>query len=327
MTVDYLILGAGAAGLAAARVLSEHQAEVLLLDKGRGTGGRLATRRLGERDSPRGRWDHGAQFLTLRSRVLTERLSGWGVMASLRPWHDAENGLIRYCGADGINGFAKSLATGLRVLNSRRVVKISKMDDGCWVAETHEGERFTARKLISTIPAPQLVDLLEFSALSLPGTAALTAIQYERTLTLMLELDGPSGMETPGLLRPESGILQTVVDHQLKGISETPTLTAHALPAFSLEWYDRDREVMASVLRAAVMELLDVKVVSAQHHGWKFAHPSVRHPEPFLQVDEQFWAAGDGFQAGDAEADPACPPRVESALLSGIQVAESAITA
>lgn len=324
MKIDTIIIGAGVAGLAAARVLEETECRVLVLDKGRGVGGRLATRRLGDRDAPRGRWDHGAQFFTLRSSALQRRLEGWGALKAVVPWHDAENGLIRYRGESGINDFAKAFAQGVTVQQGQRVVNLHKTAGG-WTVETEDGNTYTAGTLISTQPAPQLLDLLQASGLTLPGAALLETIGYERTLTLLMELAGPSGMEAPGLLRPVSGILQTVVDHQVKGISDTPTLTVHATPEFSLEWYERDRNVMASVMRAAVMELLDVDVVSVQHHGWKFAHPHTRVAEPFLLVGERFWAAGDGFCAGDGEVDAGAQPRIESAILSGIQAAEASI--
>ena len=53
-----VVVGAGAAGLSAARQLGDRY-EVVVFDKARGVGGRMATRRLGDAT-----FDHGAQFLT-----------------------------------------------------------------------------------------------------------------------------------------------------------------------------------------------------------------------------------------------------------------------
>ena len=52
-----LIVGAGMAGLTAARILHARGWAVILLDKGRGVGGRMATRRIGEDV-----FDHGTQI-------------------------------------------------------------------------------------------------------------------------------------------------------------------------------------------------------------------------------------------------------------------------
>ena len=47
--------------------------DILIVEKSRSVGGRLATRRIGE-----GKADHGAQFFTVRSPELQEDVeSGW----------------------------------------------------------------------------------------------------------------------------------------------------------------------------------------------------------------------------------------------------------
>ncbi len=56
-----MVLGAGMAGLAAARCLQEAGRAVLVLDKGRRIGGRCATRRIAGFS-----FDHGAQYVTAR---------------------------------------------------------------------------------------------------------------------------------------------------------------------------------------------------------------------------------------------------------------------
>lgn len=53
--------GAGMAGLTAAAELQRAGCRGLVLDKGRGVGGRLASRRIGGAS-----FDHGAQFITAR---------------------------------------------------------------------------------------------------------------------------------------------------------------------------------------------------------------------------------------------------------------------
>ncbi|NIR36133.1 MAG: FAD-dependent oxidoreductase, partial [Actinobacteria bacterium] len=50
-----LVIGAGMAGLTAARLLTDRGADVLVVDKGRAVGGRMATRRVGD-----AAFDHGA---------------------------------------------------------------------------------------------------------------------------------------------------------------------------------------------------------------------------------------------------------------------------
>ena len=62
-----VIIGSGSAGLACARTLAAAGLGPVVLDKGRGIGGRLATRRVGAMQ-----FDHGAQYVTAQ-----------------KPWHGA----------------------------------------------------------------------------------------------------------------------------------------------------------------------------------------------------------------------------------------------
>lgn len=322
MLPSTLVIGAGMSGLAAARTLAHANREVTLVDKGRGVGGRVATRKLGDRNAPRGRWDHGAQFVTFRSLSLLKTLESWNASTALIPWHPGPGDTMRLHNPNGLNAFAKALAADLPLHNSIHITSLTRASDG-WTAKAASGETFSATNLICTLPAPQLIDLLRSSDLDFPATEALRSIHYHRNLTLMAELSGPSGIPKPGYLRPESGILHTVVDNALKGISSAPTVTAQATPGFSLEWYDRDRATAASVLRAALQEIVDSPIENVQIHGWKFAEAVHRHPEPFLKLSTGLFAAGDGFMAGDDDAPASLHPRIESALLSGIAVAQS----
>ena len=107
------IVGAGLAGLMAGRTLAEAGHEVVLLDKGRSPGGRLATRRIGAATL-----DHGAQFFTVRSEAFAARVDRWEADGLVRVWcrgFEVEDGHPRYAVRGGMNALAKHLATGLDV--------------------------------------------------------------------------------------------------------------------------------------------------------------------------------------------------------------------
>lgn len=326
MKTDCLLLGAGISGLTAARTLRDHGLTVQLVDKGRGVGGRLATRRLGERDAPRGRWDHGAQFATFRSASLRKRLAEWNALEVLEKWipSHTDHTLMRRRPREGINAFSKAVAGDLPVARSQRIVRLEAIDGG-WRATSQTGDLFEGATCICTLPAPQLIDLVTESSLAIDAGAMekLHTIRYQRTLTLLAELEGPSGLPTPGLHRPDSGVLDIVIDNTRKGISDSPTLTAHATPEFSLEWYDRDRDTAASVMRAAVGEIVQNPVINVQIHGWKFSKPVQRVDQPYLSLAPGLFAAGDGYRAGDHDVPATLHPRIESAMLSGLAAADA----
>ena len=64
--VRIAVIGAGVAGLACARELARADAKVTVFERSRGLGGRLGTRRQGNRA-----FDHGAQFITARGRPFS----------------------------------------------------------------------------------------------------------------------------------------------------------------------------------------------------------------------------------------------------------------
>jgi photolyase PhrII len=75
------VVGSGLAGLACARVLSDHGVAVTVFDKGRKPGGRLSTR---EQDGFA--FDHGAQFFTARSPTFRRWVAGWAERGLVQRW-------------------------------------------------------------------------------------------------------------------------------------------------------------------------------------------------------------------------------------------------
>ena len=69
---DVLILGAGLAGLSCARRLQDAGKKVLVLEKARGLGGRMACRR-----TEKGAWDHGAQYFTATDQDFMAQIALW----------------------------------------------------------------------------------------------------------------------------------------------------------------------------------------------------------------------------------------------------------
>jgi len=317
---DVLVLGAGAAGLSAARTLTDFGISTRVLDKGRGVGGRMATRRMGDRNAPRGRWDHGAQFATFRSSALMDTLrawNAWDLMAQWIPAHEHSD-LMRRRPIEGMNAFAKRLAEGLDIHTSQRVNALRFTPEG-WEAHTESREVFRASTLLCTFPPPQCVALFRTceGPLSPEPLRQLAAVDYQPALTLLAEMAEPELIPPPGYMHPSSGVLDTVADQHRKGVSKAYTIVAHATPLFSREWIDRDRSTALGVLRAALSEVTGGTVIHAEIHGWRYARPVERVGASFLRLGDGLYAAGDGFAAGDEDALPDERPRIESALLSG----------
>ena len=75
------IVGAGIAGMSAARMLVEHGHDVTVFEKSRGAGGRAARRRCDGFE-----FDHGAQYFTARSQVFRDHVHDWRQQGVVEEW-------------------------------------------------------------------------------------------------------------------------------------------------------------------------------------------------------------------------------------------------
>ncbi|MDQ3652812.1 MAG: FAD-dependent oxidoreductase [Acidobacteriota bacterium] len=339
MTVNQhscVVVGAGMSGLMAARTLQAGGVRVKVLDKGRGVGGRLATRRSGV-----GVFDHGAQFFTVRDenfqRLVDELIDAGIVSVWCRGFADEtgaarDDGHPRYFAHGGMTAMAKYLARGLDVQTGVRITALTKhVDDWELIAES--GETWRAGNLILTSPVPQSLQLLATRGIALPSKigSALEAITYDPCIALLVLLDaGTSGVPEPGGVKiaryfgdanaspapVEGEPLAWLADNHRKGISpDASAVTIHAGPDFSRAHFAEDDETVTQlIIEAASLRWIDRrKVREAQVKRWRYSKPVHVYPERCLMIPELSLAfAGDAFGA----------PRIEGAALSGLAVAD-----
>lgn len=314
-----VVIGAGMAGLTAAHLFSA-VADVIVLDKGRGVGGRLATRRIGDATL-----DHGAQFITTHSAEFAATVGRWVTDGVVAPWFRGRigpegaldpDGHTRFRGSVSMNAVAKNLAAGLDVRTASQVAALTH-DADSWKVTLVDGPEFVADVVLATAPVPQTLALLEKGDVVLTSSdaAALNAIAYDPCIALMAVLDGPSGLTEPGAVDPVEGPIDWMADNQLKGISSVPAVTIHGTPEFSRVQWDASNEVIAEALLDAAQLHSAVISGSVQIQRWLYARPSVEHPERFLRLSDMplFVCAGDAF--GGA--------KVEGAALSGAAAAQA----
>lgn len=94
------IVGVGMAGLACAERLAGRGHVLTLLDKGRGPGGRMSTRRVAT-EAGEANFDHGAQYFTVRDPGFRTRVDAWVATGCVAPWVAA--GAEAFVGVPGMN--------------------------------------------------------------------------------------------------------------------------------------------------------------------------------------------------------------------------------
>lgn len=317
-----VVVGAGISGLLAARELTAAGWRVVVLDKGRGVGGRMATRRVGD-----GTFDHGAQFFTVRSERFERLVSTWLEERVVEEWSrgfaDAEgrpneDGHPRYRGSHGMTSIPKHLAGDLEVRTGERATQVD-LREGVWQVATETGSLFEGTALLLTSPVPQSLALFrEEVVLSADVRRELEDISYSPCLALMALLDGPTGVPEPGGVQIKGEPLDWIGDNQRKGISETPAVTIHAGPGWSDEHFDADEAwITTSLLSFAGDRLqtdLSSRTIETSLARWRYSWVTQPHEEPCLVAsdDPPLLFAGDAFG----------PSKVEGAALSGLAAAD-----
>ncbi|MGI9049521.1 MAG: NAD(P)/FAD-dependent oxidoreductase [Rubrobacteraceae bacterium] len=318
-----VVVGAGISGLLAARELRDNGWQVVVLDKGRGVGGRMATRRVGE-----GNFDHGTQFFTVRGDRFGKLVESWKSAGVVKEWtrgftdaggERSEDGHPRYCGSEGMTSIPKYLARDLDVRTGERVVEVN-LRDGVWEVGADSGTRVEGAALLLTAPVPQSLTLASSGNFDLQDEARrkLENVSYDPCLALMALLDGPGVVPEPGGVQIKDEPLDWIGDNRQKGISEANSVTVHAGPGWSREHYDEPEEqVSRELLELAGEQLgepLENKVHETSLTRWRYSWVTNAHPDPYLAVNE----APPLLFAGDAFGQP----KVEGASLSGLAAAD-----
>ncbi len=327
---NIIIVGAGISGLMAANILQDAGWAVTVLDKGRGVGGRMATRRFGGAS-----FDHGAQYFTVRHERFRAYVERWLDAATVAEWSkgfpsaegESSSGQYpRYRGATGMTSAPKALAACVNVKTSVEVQQIDLID-GVWslLAEDKgagEAVTYTAASLLMTPPAEQTLRLMRSGNVTLPQHVieSLAAIEFHPSFAVMALLDRPSALPEPGGLFMPGEPIRWMADNQQKGISDVPAVTIHSGPEFTHAHYEDDRDAVAKLLiEAARPQLGEAQVVAYQVQRWRYSQPSNMHPEKTLFTADPAPVAfaGDAFDGA----------RVEGAAVSGMAAAEALLAA
>ncbi len=320
-----LVIGAGIAGLTAARSLRQAGEEVLVLEKSRGLGGRAATRRLHGH-----RVDHGAQYFTVRDERFQTQVDKWLEAGHVKVWSEGfhtltdegleapSDGHPRYVFPDGMNTAGKLLGNHSEVRTQTRVERLVRDKKG-WRLALITGETLEAERVLVNVPAPQALALCRDAELSAETTDALQAVKFAPCFTLMAGYAGRD-LEWRGVTVKDGDAARTLSwvsrdSSKRETDSDEMTLVVNASPDFSEDHLERDREVIQEKMLSATTVLGDwaTQPLWTDMQRWLYSMVTEPYPEPYLKEDDSLLLCGDW--CGGA--------KVEAAYLSGLELGQA----
>jgi renalase len=316
------VIGAGVSGLACARELSRSDASVTVFERSRGLGGRLGTHRRGEFA-----FDHGAQFVTARSRSFLQYVGIAERAGAAAPWKPrileddrswSEPIEEWHVGTPGMSAFIRPLARNVDLRSGVAVHELLQSQRG-WELQTDAGRLDHVFDAIAlAMPAPQALKLIGSHGRAFRH---LGEVRMAPCWTAMMAFDVPvdAGAEAR---RWTSGALSwaSCDSSKPRRPSGAQSWVVHATPAWTRAHLEADAVDAARVLLGEFARALGKALPEPVYlHAHRWRHALVERPLGLPCLVDEEMAAG-------ACGDWCIAPRVEAAYESGRSLAHSLLS-
>lgn len=294
------VVGGGISGAACANALVASGIDVVLRDRGRRLGGRMASRTLRDTGTPHdGRpVDIGASYFTARDPEFVAQVDHWMSEGIVREWTDS----FHVADPDGIQGVRSGPMRYAAPRGLRSVVE-SMIDAR---VEVRSGDDVT--DLPSDAPVALCMPIPQ--ARRLDDRIPESSITWEPVIAVTCVFDERSWLDLDGVFVNDDPVLTWIADDGRRRGDGAPVLVAHVHPVLSAGHLAEPAAVVPQAV-AGVRRVLGIGDYPAwvDAHRWTYAKPLTAHEDPFwLSPDGLVGVAGDVWAAG---------PRVEAAWLSG----------
>ncbi|MEM9481717.1 MAG: FAD-dependent oxidoreductase [Verrucomicrobiota bacterium] len=338
------IIGAGVAGLGAARVLSKSNVEFRVFEKSRGVSGRAASRTV-----EGVRFDHGANYFKLDAgenavrKLVLEELptddlieipgSVWTFdgSGSLSPGDPALNAEPKYNYRGGISTLGKLLAYPLqsKIEFKTRVARVSQRESRWELFEVDGRSLGSFDRILFTCPSPQAMTIMQdselYRELQEEFIGCLSAARYHRQFTFVMafdrEISRPDGMHAALNVDGKHDVSWLAFENDKEGHvpGDQTVVVVQMSPTWSDVRFDEPKEEQLETVGQSVAALLGIDLPAplwVDRQRWGFAHPFSNLDRERLRSFESsgLFVAGDGLVGKG---------RVHLALASGLEAGEA----
>ena len=292
---------------------------VTLYDKGRGVGGRCATRR---RDDFA--FDHGAQFVCASDGDFRSALRGWMVSTTAQRWRGRFHGLPKtvtpFVGAPGMNALPKLLADGLNIYLPVEIADVAPEPGGLWTLRDKEGRVLGSYDLVLLTCPPEQAKRLTGSALEphFDRPARMRAVW-----SVMAAFQRPVPTDLDGIVMDGQPLAWAAHNSSKPERASAPeSWVLHASPDITEQFLDHPRDEVVGDLLAAFEHWLGEPLppqMYATAHRWLYAQAEGDRKDGEVSVFDSSLGLA---LAGDWLNPPATPfLGLQSAWQSGKDVA------
>ena len=319
------IIGAGMAGIACAQALQKMGCSPVLLEKSRGMGGRLATRRTAEGEQ----FDHGAQYITAQEPAFQQMLqtleryssAAWTPLDPARSTPPPQRWMV---GTPGMSALLKPLAATLQLHTRTTVTAIGWSAEGWQLHTDTQATVGPFDAVVCTAPAAQCHALFtNFPAMQ----AALASVRMAPCWAVMLRF--ADALPLPfDARRYQAGAIGWLARQASRpDNSGTPhRWVLHASAEWSEAHLEESAEQVLTQLQQELACLLGAPLPPLSYaaaHRWRYALTTQPLGQPFLANDDgSLYAAGDWCLGARVECAHRSGEAVAAALATRFALSE-----
>ncbi|MGR8950063.1 MAG: NAD(P)/FAD-dependent oxidoreductase [Gammaproteobacteria bacterium] len=316
------VIGAGVAGVVAARTLRKHNLPVNVFDKGRNIGGRCSTR-----DSEY-TFNHGAPFFTVTDKRFSAQIADMERLGLVKPWQgrfidvsmkgsETQQTTLRYVGVPDMRSIVESLGDGIDILKSCEIKNMRKCAHGWRLVNSDGSEVGDYTAVILAMPPEQARRLLPSKSAIFPTLSAFTS---EPCWALMVAFDKPLPVDFDAR-RAQGETIETLVKQEPQRSNGAECWMIHSSAAWAKARLKADADTIARDLLAELETSVGQKIsapIFTRAHRWRLALPTTCFEGDFFWDDELLLGVC---------GDWCVSPDVQGAYLSGTACAEAAAQA